>query len=117
MLGKIPTLLLRLSLIMHSLHVAFEYVMVIDISKRFKLNPQSDEDIVEYNSSNNQTEITGESVIRAYKLLEFFNKNKLLLAGYDIDVELNIEEIFNILVSAQTEIQFTHNKETKVVCL
>ncbi len=48
--------------------------------------------------------------------MEFFNKNKLLLAGYDIDVELNIEKIFNILVSAQTEIQFTHNKETKVIC-
>ncbi len=115
MLGKIPTLLLRLSLIMQALHDAFKYVMAIDSTKRFDLTSSTDDDILLYANSNNESVISEDSVNRAYKLLEYFNINKLLLAGYSIDVTMSIEDCFNILITDQKESLFAHSKESKII--
>lgn len=117
MLGKIPKYLLRLSLIIQSLHDAFNYVMTMDSSRRHKLDSNTDEEITAYvsDSIDKPSEITEESIIRAYKLLSYFNKHKLILAGYSFDLASDIEEIFNNLIKENNVSSFIHRPETKIV--
>ena len=117
MLGKIPKYLLRLSLIIQSLHDSFNYVMTMDSSRRHKLDSNTDEEITAYvsDSIDKPNEITEESIIRAYKLLSYFNKHKLILAGYSFDLASDIEEIFNNLIKENNVSSFNHSPETKIV--
>ena len=98
LLGKVPTLLLRLSCILQSLHDSFNYIMGLVPEKRFKLDDKFEKDLNEHFKTHIETEINLESVKKAYNLLEYFNKNKLVLAGYTIDSSLEIEEIFDLLI-------------------
>ena len=106
MLGKVPTLLLRLSCILQTLHDSYDHIMNVDISLRFKLDKAFEDHLNNHLKRDIKLEICLKSVERAYKLLEYFNKNKLLLAGYNIDINSEIEVIFNNLI---TELEAASN--------
>jgi hypothetical protein len=97
MLGKVPTLLLRLSCILQALHDSFEYIMSLDSSERFILDSKIEERL--NFESRTQTIISLENIERAYQLLQYFNKNKLVLANYEIDTNIDIELTFDKLIT------------------
>jgi len=99
MLGKVPTLLLRLSCILQAIHDAFAYIMSLDASERFTLNSVIEERLNNHFESQTQTQISSVNIERAYLLLQYFNKNKLVLAGYEIDTNMEIESIFDKLIN------------------
>ena len=93
MLGKGPTQLLRLSGILQALHDAFDYVMNTSTEK-FELTINFSNDLQVFLETNPLKIISIDNVNRAYKLLEYFNKHKLVLAGYEIDINDDIKDIF-----------------------
>lgn len=100
MLGKIPTYLLRLSCVLQALHDAYEYISKNE--NRFVLNSDFEEQLTTHFIGETQFIISEHNIIRANNLLSFFNKNKLVLAGYSIDISKTIEECFDILISELT---------------
>lgn len=72
MCGKGPTQLIRLAAIIQTLHDAFEYAKK---RKNEEMNKGIEDEI---NSTEYTCFINEENLDRAYKLLEFFNKNKFI---------------------------------------
>ncbi len=116
MLGKVPTLLLRLSCILQALHDSFEHIMSLEPSQRFILDSKIEEHLSDYFKSQTQTIISSENIERAHQLLQYFNKNKLVLAGYDIETNIDIELTFDRLINElSTESDTTSSLESLVI--
>jgi hypothetical protein len=87
--------LLRLSGILQSLHDAFEFVCTND-DEKFELNERFDENLTKYlEDLPTDGVVSIENVNRAHFLLDYFNKTKLILSGYDSPDWT--ESVFNIL--------------------
>lgn len=87
MLGKSATQLLRLCGIIQNIKNAVELIKNIDDSN---LNNLTNKFILSLdeklkNNTLNLIEISKETVSQSYNLLTYFNTNKIILAGYDID--------------------------------
>jgi hypothetical protein len=76
-----PTQLLRLCAILQSLHEAFRYVSNFASEKKC-VDQQFVEKIEENLLKCTEYKVCVQNVDRAYTLLEFFTKNKLVLSGY-----------------------------------
>ena len=118
MLGKGPTQLLRLSGILQALHDAFDYVMNTSTEK-FELTINFSNDLQVFLETNPLKTISIDNVNRAYKLLEYFNKHKLVLAGYEIDINDDIKDIFTQLIEMNTAVIEEEAKtiEQQIACL
>ena len=113
MLGKFPTQLIRLSCMLHGFHEAFDFGKNIS-NEKFNLNENLDNQISCYVKLNELNIISEENVNRAFSMLGLFNKNKLILAGYKFEAEINISKIFSeIILNNQND--FILNKESKSV--
>ncbi len=71
--------------------------MSLDSSERFILDSKIEERL--NFESRTQTIISLENIERAYQLLQYFNKNKLVLANYEIDTNIDIELTFDKLIT------------------
>jgi hypothetical protein len=116
MLGKLPSQLLRLSAIIHNIHEAFNYVSTISSEKK-NLTPDFALRLEEHFKTINSFTVSGENLVRGYNILEFFNKTKLVLAGFECgDWELSIEDIFksflNPLESVQQHSMILNNNQS-----
>ena len=99
--GKGPAHLLRLSAILQSLHDAFNYVTIYAPDKK-SVDEQFVEKVEEILARGYESDITVANVKRAYTLLEFFNKNKMVLSGYQHDDwSRGLKEIFLSLAKAK----------------
>jgi hypothetical protein len=108
MLGKLPSQLLRLSGIVQMIHEAYDY----SVKSKFKhlsvqFSLQLDKDLE--NISSVQKKISKDNIIRGYKLLSYFNKTKLVLAGFDSDWDIPFDTIIENLSSNDTNIQNEEN--------
>ena len=89
---------MRLSAILQALHDSFDFITKIS-KEKFELNDNFSKELETYLHTNPHKIIFSENVERGYKLLEYFNKNKLTLAGYEIDdLSKDIKEIFFTLI-------------------
>jgi len=79
--GKGPAHLLRLSAILQSLHDAFNCVTRFAQDKK-TVDEEFVQKVEEMLAKGYEPEISVENVKRAHVLLEFFNKNKMVLSGY-----------------------------------
>ena len=78
--------MLRLSCIIQSFHNAFEIIKPLDVKLRFDISIELDQYLDEFFKENKKMEVNLENTERAYKLVQYFNLNKLVLAGYNIDL-------------------------------
>ena len=81
MCGKGPAQLLRLSAIIQTLHDAFDFVTTHALAEK-KIQESFVKKVEKALETSNNCIISGENMIRAFNLLEFFNKNKMVLSGY-----------------------------------
>jgi hypothetical protein len=81
LLGKSTSQLLRLAGIINDFYEAFDYVNKV-AKQKLNLTQDFAEDVEEYLKEVNSFEISEQSMIRGYNLLEYFNKTKLILSGY-----------------------------------
>ena len=84
MCGKGPANLLRLSAFLQSLQDAFNCVTSFAQDKK-SVDQEFFEKVEEMLAKGYEPEISVANVKRAHVLLEFFNKNKMILSGYQHD--------------------------------
>ena len=98
--GKAPSQLLRLAGILESLHSAFNYVFEVSTEKEV-VNQNFIMELEEHLKSFNIIMVVNKtSMERAYNLLEYFNKTKLILSGFKYDNwEAPIAEIMETILN------------------
>ena len=96
MCGKGPTQLIRLAVIIQVIHDAFDYVK----ERHPGLVSITNEIESEIENSEGECIISVDNLNRAWSLLEWFNKNKLILSGFDFNnwETTNINDIFKFLI-------------------
>lgn len=99
-LGKASTHLLILAGILQAFDEGFHYVNNIS-EEKFSLNQKFKEDLIKNLSLiENKITISEDNIKRAYRLLEYFDKNKLILSGYEHeDWSLPLSEIIKGILS------------------
>lgn len=101
MCGKGPAHLLRLSAILQCLHDGFNHVSVFAPVKK-KIDAEFVENVEDMIAKGCDSIVSVENVKRAHALLEFFNKNKMILSGYlHEDWSGDFKEILISLVKAK----------------
>ena len=98
-------MLLRLCGVLKALHVSVKFVVKI-ASEKFKLVKALFTEVENFLRSDctfNQQRllISAQNVSMAYNLLSYFKKHKLILAGYDFDVNLPLNEAIGKILVAQ----------------
>lgn len=83
---------------MQVLHDSFEYV-VKHSAEKIVLNQQFESDLESFSLNKNFKSISKENIIRGNNLLEYYNKHKLILAGYSSDVDEPILNVFTELIN------------------
>lgn len=104
--GKGPTQLIRLAAIIQVLHDAFEFVKT-----RYPGLQSMTKEIEQVMIKERKTcSISKENLERAYFLLEFFNKNKLILSGFQYNgwISTSLKQIFINLI------KFDNKKGTSI---
>lgn len=128
--GKFPTQLIRLAGLLQNLHEAFDYVNSINnhrlqtiqqlesdqlLEKKLELNAEFVSNLDEH--LNNNLNIVNLTYIHsAYKLLEYFNKTKLILSGFDTKFDFAETSIDVILVKIRDNDMSNNNESTNSVC-
>jgi hypothetical protein len=111
MIGKLPSQLLRLSGIIQMIHEAYDYTVKSSfqhLSQEFSFSLEDDLK----NNSSLQKKISKDNIIRGYKLLTYFNKTKLVLAGFDTDWDLP----FDIIIENISLVTMSDEKLIYKVC-
>ena len=113
--GKCPSQLLRLSGILQLLHDAFDFVKTLEL-ENLVLNENFISLSQEYIKTQTNNLIDVENMDRAYNLLEFYNKNKLILAGYTFfDWQTEIHQIFLKLLENNKKKESTNSSLENII--
>jgi hypothetical protein len=109
--GKFPTQLLRLSGLLQNYHEAFDYIVTLENPE---LNSNFVNDLDKHLHDNISSTVNLENILRAFNLLEYFIKTKLLLSGFDFD---STDSLFDILAKIRDNVLKTIPEENVSVSL
>jgi hypothetical protein len=99
MLGKNSAHLLRLSGVLYHINLAFEFLrMRVDLVKK-GITQEVESELKTYLDSRDVTTVNKKSIIQAQKIVDFYNKGFLILAGYDIEIDEPVETFLKRLAA------------------